>query len=326
MDRRHFLMAGGALLSQPMVPSFAALPKVTKGKLYFGYSDSDVGSRIGQSAADLLYKFDEELSYDIVNVSERNTIAAANVVKNADISDDVMLQVNGTIMSLNSCLYNNLPYDSLTDFSPIIFLGEYTYIFVVGPLVDRWVKTVDDYIKWVYQNPEYRDFGSVLHGSETHLAGLTLAQEKKIALRSQSYGGAGSLTEDLLDGALAAGFIPISNAASGFLRVLGICCSERHPAFPKVPTFKEQGIDNLDFRGWYGWVIPKNTSLEKRAKLSIAITKMRNSAEFKVLQESFLLTPLNLSPAAIHQRIRNEVAQCEQQYEKFQLSKIDYVI
>lgn len=328
MNRRDFLMASSAMLAQPIIPVFAESKKPT-GKVYFGSGATGIGSIIGRAATDLLYKTDPDYEYQFINDPRKNTIAATEIVKESVVNGEIILQATSTIMSLFTCLYRNLPYDSISDFAPVAFLGEYTYMLVVGPLVDSSVNTVDDYIQWVFDNPEYSNFGTVLYGSETHLAGLTLAQDKKIALRAQVYGGTSLMVEDLLDGVLAAGFVITGNAkdeiAEKRLRVLGVCSSERHAPLSDVPTLKEQGVYNMDFRGWYAWMAPSEISHSKLIKLSSAVKKMNKNAEFRELQSSLLLNSLDLSPTEIQQRIRRETKKCKELYEKFQLSKIDYV-
>ncbi|MEM5530357.1 tripartite tricarboxylate transporter substrate-binding protein [Gammaproteobacteria bacterium AS21] len=328
MNRRDFLMASSAMLAQPIIPVFAGSKKPT-GKLYFGYGATGIGSIIGRAATDLLYKIDPDYDYQFINDPRQNTIAATEIVKESVANGEIILQATSTIMSLFTCLYRNLPYDSISDFAPVAFLGEYTYMLVVGPLVDNSVNTVDDYIQWVFDNPEYSNFGTVLYGSETHLAGLTLAQDKKIALRAQVYGGTSLMVEDLSDGVLAAGFVITGNAkgeiAEKRLRVLGVCSSERHAPLSDVPTLKEQGVYNMDFRGWYAWMAPSEISHSKLIKLSRAVKKMHKNAEFRELQSSLLLSSLDLSPTEIQQRIRRETKKCKELYEKFQLSKISYV-
>ncbi|MEO9653435.1 Bug family tripartite tricarboxylate transporter substrate binding protein [Marinomonas sp.] len=328
MNRRSFLQMSTALMAQPILPSFAEGQGAGK-KIYYGYGATGIGSSLGYEAMQVLREVAPELDYEFVLEPGDNTIRASQIVKYAPANGDTLLQVNGTIMSLLSCLYRNLPYQPLQDFIPVAFLGEYTYMFVVGQQVSKKVKTIDDYIDWVYENPQYRDFGTVLYGSESHLAGLTLAYEKKIALRAQAYGGTSLMVEDLLDGVLAAGFIATGNAAgailSGRLRVLGVCSSERHKPMPDIPCFNELGVNNMNFRGWYGWVAPSDIDLNELLKIHRATNKMQESKKFKAMQKSFSLNQIQLSPNEILQRVIADTERCEQLYQQFQLSRIDYV-
>lgn len=325
MNRRNFLISSGALLSQSLIPT-SVLANEVNATLYYGFGKNDIGSELGRLSAQLLNEVAPKYAYDLVNYSNEGPLLASNVVKGAVADGSVLLQATSTVMSLYRCLYNNLPYDPIKDFVPVGFLGESTYMLVVGSAVSRKVKTVDDYINWVFDNPEYRNVGSILYGSESHLAGLTLAFEKDIALSIQAYGGASIMVEDLLDGNLAAGILVTGDAneaiAAGRLRVLGVCSSERHPPWPCVPTLAEQGVDNMDFRGWYAWFAPSNISVSTLIELSKAFERMHDQKVFKTLQASLALNPLDLSPADIQFRIQEETKNCERLYKKYEISRV----
>ncbi|GAB3475490.1 Bug family tripartite tricarboxylate transporter substrate binding protein [Marinomonas epiphytica] len=329
MNRRTFLQASGALLAQPFVPSFADQISESSKQIYYGYSNTGLGSVLGHTAKDLLKELYPKMDYTFIHEPKDNTIRASQIVKQAPANGDTLLQVNGTIMSLFSCLYRNLPYNPIMDFIPVAFLGEYTYMFVVGPKVSRKVKTIDEYLDWVYEHPEYRDFGTVLYGSESHLAGLTFANEKKIALRAQAYGGTSLMVEDLLDGVLGAGIIATGNAGgailSGNLRVLAVCSAERHQPLPNIPCFTELGVNNMDFRGWYGWVAPSNMDLDVLLKLHRIVDSLQEHPKFKNMQRKFDLNAIHMSPMDIRRRIISDTEHCEELYKKFQLSQIDYI-
>lgn len=176
------------------------------------------------------------------------------------------------------------------------------------------------------KTPRYRNIGATLYGSEGHLAGLTLAHEKNIALSVQAYGGTSILVEDLLDGYIAAGFLATGEATEAIaarrLRVLGVTSAERHPPWPCVPTLAEQGVAGMDFKGWYGWLAPSNIPLKSLLKLSNAFEVMHQQPVFRTLQASLALNPIDLSPAEIQFRILKDMESCEHLYQKYGLSRI----
>ena len=325
MKRRDFLLATAALMGQSFVPNALGAAE-TAGKLVYGLDKNDLGSRLGRLSSRLLYEVAPSYLYDLVNVSEDSTLRATNIVKRSVPDGGTLLQATGTIMSLYPCLYENLPYDPINDFVPVGFLGESTYMLVVGSVVPSSVKTVDDFIDWVFENPRYRNIGATLYGSEGHLAGLTLAHEKNIALSVQAYGGTSILVEDLLDGYIAAGFLATGEATQAIaarrLRVLGVTSAERHPPWPCVPTLAEQGVAGMDFKGWYGWLAPSNIPLKSLLKLSNAFEVMHKQPVFRTLQASLALNPIDLSPAEIQFRILKDMERCEHLYQKYGLSRI----
>lgn len=153
MKRRDFLLATAALMGQSFVPNVFGAAEAT-GKLVYGLDKNDLGSRLGRLSSRLLYEVAPSYLYDLVNVSEDSTLRATNIVKRSVPDGGTLLQATGTIMSLYPCLYENLPYDPINDFVPVGFLGESTYMLVVGSTVPNSVKTVDDFIDWVFENPQ----------------------------------------------------------------------------------------------------------------------------------------------------------------------------
>lgn len=73
---------------------------------------------------------------------------------------------------MSPVLAQELDYSPLEDFEPVALLGEYTFVLFVGPAVPPKVATVDDYLRWVRQNPDYRDIGFVLNASHAHLLSM----------------------------------------------------------------------------------------------------------------------------------------------------------
>ena len=67
-------------------------------------------------------------------------------------------------------------------------------------------------------------------------------------------------------------------------RPLAVSTRERLPAFPEVPTAKEQGID-WEAVGWRGLALPKDTPDDVAARLSAACEKIAKSDEYKQFME-----------------------------------------
>jgi len=49
---------------------------------------------------------------------------------------------------------------------------------------------------------------------------------------------------------------------SGKLRMLAVMSGQRSPAFPEVPTAKEQGLPELEVETWYGLFAPPARRVE----------------------------------------------------------------
>ena len=69
------------------------------------------------------------------------------------------------------------------------------------------------------------------------------------------------------------------------LRALGLLDTERNPALPDVPTFKEQGFP-LVSNGWGGLVAPKGLPPAVLARLSNACSHATQTPEFRTLLQT----------------------------------------
>ena len=91
-----------------------------------------------------------------------------------------------------------------------------------------------------------------------------LKLEAGIDLVHVPYKGAGGAITDLVGGHVQAMISALQTVAphvqSGKLRMLAVMSGERSPAFPEVPTAKEQGLPELEVETWYGLFAPAGTS------------------------------------------------------------------
>jgi tripartite-type tricarboxylate transporter receptor subunit TctC len=77
----------------------------------------------------------------------------------------------------------------------------------------------------------------------------------------------------------------------GQVRLLAVLTANRDPAFPDVPTAREQGFD-VSLEAWRGIAVPKGTPKPVIAALESAVRKTVKSREFAQKCE-----PLGVRPA-----------------------------
>jgi tripartite-type tricarboxylate transporter receptor subunit TctC len=89
------------------------------------------------------------------------------------------------------------------------------------------------------------------------------------------YKGSGGALTDLMGGHVQAMVVSLQTVApfvqNGRLRMLAILGAERSPAFPNVPTIKEQGLANLVVETWYGVLAPAATPSTAIAKINLEL-------------------------------------------------------
>jgi tripartite-type tricarboxylate transporter receptor subunit TctC len=155
------------------------------------------------------------------------------------------------------------------------------------------------------------DMASSGSGSSNHLLIVQFGQVADARVNHVPYRGAGPAMTDVIAGVVPLMSDSLPSAAghirSGTVRAVAMASAERHPAFPDVPTFREQGVD-LVSDSWFGLSGPQG--------LQAAVVQRLSEATLAVLAEPATLarftelggTPGRLSPAGYTDFVRAEVA------------------
>jgi tripartite-type tricarboxylate transporter receptor subunit TctC len=150
-------------------------------------------------------------------------------------------------------------------------------------------------------------------GSPSHLITELFQIQSKLKLQVVPYKGASQASNDVLGGQIDMIFTnPASagqHAKSGRMNVVGISGTQRHPSFPDVPTFKEQGITGMEnVSYWFALLAPAGlpadvaTRWEKEFAAAIA-----SPAVSKTLTE-IGITKSDMTPAQIQKFLADDRA------------------
>lgn len=313
-----------AALAAVQGTSLLAAPTPPARRLVLGLPLGAMGGKLANGTLDILnarFKVD----YALQVLDARNTQQATETVKSALPNGDTLLQVQSSSMVLFPSTYRNLNYDPVADFTPLAIMGEYHFALTLGPLVPASVTSLEGYLAWVAQNPDYRDIGFVLYGSQAHLASLMLARNKELALRPQSYRAPGAMIGDLANRNLAA-CIAVPGNLVGIpretCRAVAISSAARLPRWPDVATFAEQGLPALTMDGWFGWFAPAGLPAAMATQLREQIVAAQATPDYLALQESLLLSASHSTPAQISARIGTEMAAYEQLVRSYGLKQM----
>lgn len=324
LKRRSFLCSAGVLALAAALPPLACAAEATRGRLVFGTPPGAVGNQLADTTLNILAaQFNTQYRLDFID--GRNTLQASETVKLAPADGATLLQTQSSSMVLFPSLYRRLAYNPLTDFTPLALMGEYSFALTVGPAVPASVTTVDQYLAWVKENPDYRDIGFSVYGSQSHLLSMMLGRSKEIATRPQSYKSVSAMLGDLHSGAIAAAITVAGNAAIakvGGLRALAVSGDERLVGWPKVPTFAQAGVKDMDIRGWYAWFAPANLPAATAQQWREKLAAVQATREYGAAQERLLLTQVSMTPEQIHARMSQEMATYARLVENYGLSQI----
>jgi tripartite-type tricarboxylate transporter receptor subunit TctC len=114
-------------------------------------------------------------------------------------------------------------------------------------------------------------------------------------------GGAGPAMIGLLGNEVQMMFVTFSSAVNfakqGRVRMLGVISPERNPAYPEIPTMREQGLDMV-VGSWQGLFVPKGTPQPVVSKLyKVGIEMMKDPLVIKRMTEGGVTIVSSKSPA-----------------------------
>jgi len=218
-------------------------------------------------------------SYAKVAVVENKAGAGGQIaiqsMKGAPTDGSVILQTPASMLMIYPHIYKKLAYDPFVDVTAITMACTFDFAWAVGPAVPANVKTVPDFLAWCKANPTLANFGSPAAGSVPHFIGVLLGQSAGIELKHIAYRGTQPAIQDLVAGQVQAVSGPVGEflqqAAAGKIRILGVSGKTRSRFAPNVPTYIEQGLQDMYFSEWFGFFAPGGTSAPVIMNANIAL-------------------------------------------------------
>jgi tripartite-type tricarboxylate transporter receptor subunit TctC len=174
--------------------------------------------------------------------------------------------------AINQTLYKNPLYNAAMDFAPVALMIEQPVVLITRP--DLPVGNLKEFIAYTKANQAKMQYGSSGAGSTVHLACSLLNAKLGVQVTHIPYRGTAPATQDMLAGRLDY-MCPLSASAtpqieSGQVKVITVLAKERSPVLPNLASAFEQGLADLDTRGWNGFFLPKGTPAAIVQKLNEA--------------------------------------------------------
>jgi len=224
--------------------------------------------------------------------------------------------------AVNPSVFKTLPYDSLNDITPITVIGGSPFIFVLHPsLPAHDAQTLQTLMR---ARPGQFNVASSGNGTIIHLADALLLDAFGAQARHIPYKGMGPMITDMMSGQVDMGAAAIAavlgQVRAGSLRAVGVMGKTRVGSLPEVPTFAEQGFDQVDIGGWFAAVAPKGLPGDQVQYLYAALTAAFNDAEVKAgfaRRDDYLTLS---SPSAARDFLANEQARYAENTLRFQSS------
>lgn len=313
MHKRTFLATTLAAAGSALVPGLAraqrfafANPVSVILPLQAG-SASDVAVRYVTTAMGTRLN----LNFAVENIPGAGGVVGLQKVASSKPDGQTVAALNNSILTILPHLQpQNVKVDTQADFVPIVGIANIPTFFSVPG--NSPIRTIKDLVERARKEPDRVTYSSGGVGSPQHLAAEMFNAFAGVKLSHIPYKGASQAALAVASGEVQVMPVALS-VALPFLgdkrvRLIAYCGSERHPAYPDLPTLQEEGVSNYDYASWIGLFMRKETPAAALAELRAIATAVVNEAGIQKQLTGAGLDPWPRTAAQLTQIVKDDYA------------------
>lgn len=219
-------------------------------------------------------------------------------VASAAADGTTLVMSNIASHAISPHVYRSVRYHPVTDFTHIALITTNPSVMVANP--GFAARSIADYVAMAKARPGGLDYATSGAGSSNHLLAVRVSLASGATMNHIPYRGAGPAMTDVIAGVVPVMFDSLPSASAhiraGSVRALGISSAQRSPAFPDVPTFREQGFDIVSL-SWFGLSGPAGLPAPIVERLAAETRVVLARPDVRSRFDDFGGTPGAMSPA-----------------------------